>query len=199
MRRKHNATAILLFISGCAIGAFAGYLQLTNHHINLASQEPPGQVSMKPALTVIQKHINEELKDTANQTAIQRETTSQENSDSESLSARDFDQSSTPKPIPLVLQQQNNFPKGSQGENSQQNFQMTPNERISQMLEQNEAIQDYNRRYRQAFIRQFLKNAHEHGVDVRLNKNLDVTGISIDTSNRPLLFPPSEVHSSSRK
>ena len=198
MSQNQNNTAVLLILSGCAIGALAGYMRLASHHTNLASEAPPPKVIVGPALTGIQKQMNEELKETAIQTELQREATKEDNAGSDAISNRDFDEPVSPKPIPFVLQQQNNFPKNSQKETAQ-NYSMTPSERISLMLKQNERIQNYNRRYRREFVQQFLKNAHDHGVDVQLNKNLDVTGLSIDTSNRPLLFPSSEVQSSSRK
>lgn len=199
MNQNENNTGLWLLLCGFAVGVLAGYMHVTSHHKNLASQTPSTQTFMKPTLQGIQGRMNQALKDTTIQSELQRDTTAQDNADSEAISNNDLSADPRNDVIPLVLQQQTNSISAPSYDPSRNNFPPTPGQNIAQMLQQNASVQDYNRRLQREYVRQFLKNAHKHGVDVQLNKNLDVTGLSVNTTNRPLLFPPSSSQSSSRK
>ncbi len=174
-----------LLTAGLAVGALAGYMHSTNDQKDMASHEAVNAApSQEPSL---QRQLNTDLKDTANRAQLKKETMQEDNAGADSLSNTDFEQDGS-APIPLVLQQQNNAKDVAHDEMPKAFQPMTPDQRVSLMLQRNQWLKDYDQAYQQEYIRQFLKNAREHGVNVRLNKNLDVTGLSVNRSNQPILF-----------
>lgn len=189
--REDNPLAKWLLVAGFAVGAAAGYLRVMDQQPmgrqkNLASREVSPATAPSPNL---QERLNADLKDAAIRTNLKKETMEEDNSDSATISNSDFENDQSQRPIPLVLQQQNNSKDVVRDEVPKANEPLTPDQRVSLMLQRNQWLKNYDRAYRREYVRQFLKNAREHGVNVRLNKNLDVTGLSFNRSNRPLRFP----------
>ena len=189
--REDNPLAKWLLVAGFAVGVAAGYLRImdqqpTGQRENLASREASSIAAPSPNL---QDRLNTDLKDTAIRSGLKKETMEEDNADSAAISNSDFENDQSQRPIPLVLKQQNNSGDVVRDEIPQTYEPPTPDQRVSLMLQRNQWLKNYDQAYQREYIRQFLKNAREHGVNVRLNKNLDVTGFSLNRSNQPLLFP----------
>jgi hypothetical protein len=72
----------------------------------------------------------------------------------------------------------------------------TPDQRISTKLERDAWARDYSNRLNEEYRRQFIENAKRNGVNVRLNKNGDVTAISEAPIEQPIRIPQSVPNSS---
>jgi hypothetical protein len=68
---------------------------------------------------------------------------------------------------------------------------LTPDERISEKLARDEWAVEYDQKYQEAYVKAFVEKARQDGVDVQLNKNLDVVGIGPSYVARPIRVPQS--------
>ena len=184
-----NSAGKWLLFAGLSIGVLAGYLHTTDDQKDMASRATtPVMTSADQAL---QNQMNSNLKDATVRSDLKKETMQEDDAGSNTISERDIERNERTAPIPLVLEQQNSANDIARDEMPKALEPMTPDQRVSLMLQRNEWLKDYDQAYQQEYIRQFLKNAHDHGVSVRLNKNLDVTGLSVNRSNQPIRFPTS--------
>ena len=74
---------------------------------------------------------------------------------------------------------------------SQEANGLTPEQQISSKIVEDERDEDYQNRANKEYVRQFLKNAQEQGVSLRLNDNLDVTGMTTFEVEKPIRVPQS--------
>lgn len=66
---------------------------------------------------------------------------------------------------------------------------LTPEQRVNSKLERERWVRDYENREREVVVKQFIENAKSSGLDVRLNKNLEVTEVTPLQKEEPILFP----------
>jgi hypothetical protein len=146
--------------------------------------------------TPVLHQINEHIKDTQVRSDLNQQATALENSGAPTLpsgQAPSDSSESNAKVNPLVLEQVNpNEPvlKDLRG-GASNSAAPTPDQRISSKLAKEKWVQEYEQRYQEEYIRQFKENAHNDGVDLKLNKNLDVTGATFAPVDQPLRVPQS--------
>lgn len=100
------------------------------------------------------------------------------------------DKMSSDKVNPLSFEQENSGQqvlKDIEYE-SRRSRNLTPEQRINSKLEREAWIRDHENRERELVVKQFLENARERGVDIRLNKNLDIIGVAPVQGDKPILF-----------
>jgi hypothetical protein len=68
---------------------------------------------------------------------------------------------------------------------------LTPAERISEKIARDEWAIEYDQEYQEYYTKAFIENARRDGLDIRLNKNLDVVDLSPTNQDKPLRFPQS--------
>jgi hypothetical protein len=81
--------------------------------------------------------------------------------------------------------------RDTEGKKSHSGRPLTPDQRISAKLERDNWVKQHEKRQNEEFVRQFIENARQQGVDVRLNKNLDVTGLGSAPTDEPIRVPQS--------
>lgn len=96
------------------------------------------------------------------------------------------------QPHPLVFDQENPGRRVLEDvEPRRPRRSLTPDQRITSKIERESWSRDYNKKYEQEYVRQFLENARRKGVEIRLNENLDVTGIETFPVEEPIRVPQS--------
>lgn len=69
---------------------------------------------------------------------------------------------------------------------------LNPDEQVSLAVSKMAWLKEYDANYRAAYIATFLRNARAAGMNVELNKDLVVVGISPTWDKRPIRIPQSE-------
>lgn len=96
--------------------------------------------------------------------------------------------------IPLEFEQENSgeqVMKDTELGRKKARRPMTPEQRISAKLDRDAWVRDQQKREQDTVVRQFLENARAGGVNVRLNENLDVTGVAPMEQPKPIRVPKS--------
>lgn len=140
--------------------------------------------------------INSKLKETAVKEEILKQTV-----DSESAIAPSTEDGQDPEVsgvedgvYPLSLDQENAGQKVLQDTERKRrtvNRPLTPDQRISSKLEKEAWLREDEKLRQEEYIKQFLQNAKKQGVNIKLNKNLDVMGIDTVPVERPIRIPQS--------
>lgn len=148
----------------------------------------------------VSQKINRDLKEAVLKDEIQQGTVSVENQAAPPINTADpslYEETSSINP--LLFDQENpgqKILKETDKAHRPSGATLTPDQRISSKLARDEWIKDYERRQKEEYVRQFLQNAKNHGINVRLNKNLDVTGLDVSPSDEPIRVPQSAPSSS---
>jgi hypothetical protein len=95
----------------------------------------------------------------------------------------------TPHTSGMELAEENREKEIVQNLNSKQRKFPSPDDRINTKIERDKFLRQYEEQYKQAYVAQFLKNARERGLDVRLNENLEVIDVRPLDDKLPLQFP----------
>ncbi|MCB0351166.1 MAG: hypothetical protein KDD38_08280, partial [Bdellovibrionales bacterium] len=145
----------------------------------------------------ILKRLDYDLKDSAIRDELKRFATEAENEASSSVDENAaLENSSHLENInPLVFDQENagqRVLRDTEDARVGRGRPLTPEQRIAAKIERDLWSQDYETRQRAEFVKQFLENARKNGVDIRLNDNLDVTGIDRFEVEAPIRFPQSD-------
>jgi hypothetical protein len=138
-------------------------------------------------------NINTYLKDTAIREEVQKRNAIEEYSQPESAEEMSID-SRDEKVNPLLFDQEDpgqQVLRDLEVKRRRQGRPTTPDQRISSKLERDAWVREYEKRQKDEYVRQFLENAKKQGVDVRLNKDLDVTGLRIRPEEEAIRVPQS--------
>lgn len=68
---------------------------------------------------------------------------------------------------------------------------LDPSEIVERRIARDQVMAEYDKKYRKEYIEAFLQNAREQGLDVRLNKDLEVVDILDVGQDEPMRFPNS--------
>lgn len=186
--------AIFLFIGGLFIGGERG----SNEQSSVLYSGDMPQYHQKRQLL---KRLDYDLKDSSTKADLNRDMTIIEHQ-----SAAKLDESSALESNlqlnnvnPLSLDQESvgkNVLNDTEGRADPSVKVQTPEQRISSKIARDQWSQEHDQRYREEYIKQFLENAKRSGVDIRLNDNLDVTGIDRFEMEKPIRIPQSESNGS---
>jgi hypothetical protein len=168
---------------------------------NSISSAPPN-VPVPPAIV---NRINEHLKDAEIKEEMQRQNANIDIQSSPPLGPIDEDAVTIDQEKnainPLVLDQENRAARAIQEPRSNSSSRLPPtsDQRISSQLAKEQWTRDYDQKYKEEYVRQFIENARKSGLDVKVNKDLDVTGLRPLPSEEPLRIPQSEAPPNSSK
>lgn len=138
-------------------------------------------------------NINTYLKDTAIREEVQKRNALEEYSQPEPAEEMSID-SRDEKVNPLIFDQEDpghQVLRDLEAKKRRDGRPVTPDQRISSKLERDAWTREYEQRQKDEYVRQFLENARKQGVDVRLNKDLDVTGLQVRPTEEPIRVPQS--------
>ena len=68
---------------------------------------------------------------------------------------------------------------------------LDPSDVVERRIARDQVIADYDRKYKREYIRRFIQNARDNGLEVELNEDLEVIGIRELPSDEPMRFPNS--------
>jgi hypothetical protein len=143
----------------------------------------------------LQSRINSHLKDGARKTEILKEKMELENAEAMDLnSTQPMLTAEERRVYRLRLDQENMNKKLAEefeSKNNKNRRPLTPDERLAQKLERDQYIQDYNKKYEDEYVRQFIENARNKGVNIRLDDDLNVTGMNTFEVEKPIRVPQS--------
>ena len=68
---------------------------------------------------------------------------------------------------------------------------LDPSDVVERRIARDQVLADYDRKYKKEYIRSFIQNARDNGLEVELNEDLEVIGIRELPSDEPMRFPNS--------
>lgn len=184
MNRTDVKSLILIFL-----------LLLLTFFMLVARKGARDQASFMPNQLV--KKIDQSLKDTNIKNEINQLEVDNEN---EIGSPLDVDGSWSPAQNSNLVGPENLNPLSFEQENpgqqvlkdiqydSNRQRHLTPEQRVNSKLEREMWVRDYENSEREVVVKQFIENAKKEGVQIKLNKNLDVTGVTPVQNEEPILF-----------
>jgi hypothetical protein len=138
--------------------------------------------------------ISHDLKDAAIRRELMQRSTESESENAEVLQNSNTAAAGEEIPTPLTLDQENpgrQVLKDTESRHQQIGRPLTPDQRISAKIEKEQWLDEDQKRRDAEYVQQFLQNARKKGVNLQLNKNLDVTGISVSPTEEPIRIPQS--------
>lgn len=212
--RDDQSRVGLLLIFLAVVVAFTAYLwpqaRRASDHAGVGDgRNSIEQNSLQPSAahlppTVVNR-INEHLKESQIESEIRQQSTQIENQMAPKAAPGDAAEYNPEAPNdrvnPLILDQVDPNARVIQdlkGGRTSSSSPPTPDQRISSKLAKERWVQQYEQEYQEEYVRQFKENARKDGLDVRVNKDLDVTGIGVAPVERPIRLPQSESPSGSK-
>jgi hypothetical protein len=184
--------SIFIFIGGLFYEGSSGEKSSASHSRSMQPSNDPNR---------IYNNLNSRLKETAVKEEILRQSVEAESAVAPSTQAGEDPEVSgyDENTHPFKLDQENpgqQVLRDTERKRRSTNRPLTPDQRISSKLEKEAFLQEDERRRQEEYVRQFLQNAKKQGVNIKLNKNLDVTGIEAVPVERPIRVPQSTANGS---
>lgn len=171
-------------------------------HKNMSSMIPALQSDQQ---TLINNKINLELKQTDLKSEIKIKEIEIENA-VDSVLSHDVNEETVEnlqpdlpaKVNPLEFEQENPGEQVLQDINyeKRKSRALTPEQRITTKLERDAWVREQEKIEQEVMVKKIIQNARDKGVELRVNKNLDVIGVSPAPKEEPLRIPQSVQESS---